>query len=410
MAKTMKKYFLPSILILLIPVTLEAQDWSMPNRTVELGLDVDAGFGNSLIKIEDVFNIHKTLLIDLESLPEGELFAGEQAAASAFINVNIGKDWSFGVFAGTQIDAFQSAPKEVADLLRKGNATTKSVEAAMSGGGSVFVDAGIKAQFRVKKLRFTVKPAAYVPLVYVPPPDMNFDLVMDDSGNMSVKGVVNMDVYSAFPLEDMVREGFSDDVDLPNPLPLGFDITLEGAYSLLPVLDLGLGITNIPLYPAQLRYRMHQNITMEGGWDDMFDTLTGGSFDLPEMKSDQYFEENAAFLAFRPLRFDFFAEYRPVEIDLFVIRPHIGFSVLTIYGYDTACFNIGLDGQINIVNLFSLSLGTGYTERMWKHSAGIRLNFRAIELDAGVSLRGPDIVSSFKGKGLGVSLGIRLGF
>ncbi|MDR3249300.1 MAG: hypothetical protein LBT39_11000 [Treponema sp.] len=397
---------------ILFPGALGAQDWSMPNRTVELGLDVDGGFGNSLIKIEDVFNIHKTLLIDLKSLPDGELFAGEQAAASAFINVNIGKDWSFGVFAGTQVDAFQSAPKEVADLLRKGNAKTKSVDISMSGGGSAFVDAGIKAQFRVKKLRLTVKPAAYVPLIYVPPPEMDFDLDMDDSANMSLKGTVNMDVYSAFSLEEMTQEGFSGDIGdyLPDPLPLGFDMTLEGLYSLLPVLDLGLGIANVPLYPSHLRYRMHQDIKMEGNWTDMYDTLTAGDFDLPEMESDQYFEENATFLAFRPLRFDFFAEYRPVEIDLFVIRPHIGFSVLTIYGYDTACFNIGLDGQINIVNLFSLSLGTGYVERMWKHSVGIRLNFRAIELDLGVSLRGPDIVSSFKGKGLGASLGIRLGF
>jgi hypothetical protein len=69
-----------------------------------------------------------------------------------------------------------------------------------------------------------------------------------------------------------------------------------------------------------------------------------------------------------------------------------------------------VDGEFNVINVFGLSISTGYCERLWRHALGLRLNFRAIELDGEVSLRGPDIVSSFKPRGMGVSLGLRLGF
>jgi hypothetical protein len=281
----------------------------------------------------------------------------------------------------------------------------------LPAGASVFMDAGIKAEAQIKKLHLTVKPAAYVPLVFVPPPEMKFTMKAKDA-DMSVKGTFDIDIYSAFSLEDLFKGDENMDTDdfIPDPLPLGFDMTLEGRYSLLPALDLGLGITNLPLFPAQLRYRSRQQIKMEGAWTDMYKTLTSGDFEIPEMETTQSNDDDASFWAFRPLRFDFFVLYRPVEIDLFVFRPHIGFSALTIYGYDTACFNAGLDSMINIANIFSLSLGTGYQEHLWKHSLGVRLNFRAIELDAEVSLQGPDIVNSFKGRGLGAALGIRLGF
>jgi hypothetical protein len=88
----------------------------------------------------------------------------------------------------------------------------------------------------------------------------------------------------------------------------------------------------------------------------------------------------------------------------------IGLSAFTIFGCDTLCFNAGLESRFNIINMPGFSVSTGYAERQWKHGLGLRLNFRVIGLDAKFSLWGPDLKSSFKARGLGVSLGIRLGF
>jgi hypothetical protein len=385
--------------------------WQMPGRIFEFGFDLDVGFGNSLIKFEDIFNFRKTLLIDLSAMSPGEFFVEETAAASAFINLNLGTSWNFGIFAGAQIDAYQSAPEEFTELLRRGNVRTKSITVGMTGAAGVFMDAGIKAETRRDKLRFLVKPAAYTPLLYMPQPDMNVDITMADTG-LVLMGSGDVNLYSAVSLEQLMGEDKTTDINelLSGPIPLGFDISLGGSYFPLPALELGLDIANIPLFPALLRYHMHQELRMEGDWSDMYTTLTSGDFEIPEIKTAQSYNDNAAFTVFRPLRFDFFAAYRPVVIDLFVIRPHIGFSLLTVFGYDTACFNAGLDGHINIANIFGLSLGTGYHERLWKHALGVRLNFRAVELNAELSLKGPDLMSSFKGRGLGAAVGIRLGF
>ncbi|MDR1972846.1 MAG: hypothetical protein LBQ46_13105 [Treponema sp.] len=388
-----------------------AQDlWQMPDRIVEFGFDLEGGYASNLIKLKDVFNFQKTLLIDLSSLGPGELFMGEKAAFSTYINVNVGKNLSFGLFTGAQIDAYQSASEDFTKFLRRGNAQTRSINGGMEAGASAFIDAGVKAQARIGKLRFMVAPAAFVPLLYVPPPDVNFSLVMTPTG-MSLKGTAGIDIYSAFSMEKLAGDDQAQDSSklIPSPMPLGFDLGLEGVYTLLPSLDLGLNIAHIPLFPAELHSRMRQEVSMEGDWSNMYNSLTQGDFDIPEAETVQTFDD-ASFFAFRPLRIDFFADYRPMLVDMFVIRPHAGLSALTIFGYDTVCFNAGLEGRINLVNMLGFSIGTGYEEHVWKQSLGVRFNFRVIELDAKFALWGPDIISSFKAQGFGATLAVKMGF
>jgi hypothetical protein len=385
--------------------------WQMPDRIVEFGLDLGLGFGNNMVKLGDVFNSRKTLLVNLSALSKGTFSAREALAFSAFLDLHFGKNLSVGLFSGAQIDAFQSAPEEFTELLRRGNIQTKSIKLGMSAGAAAFVDAGFKVEAVVDKLRFTVKPAAYIPLVYLPPLDMNIDLSMTGSG-MTLNGSAQMNLYSAVSLEQALGEnGFTDLASLiPSPIPLGFDLGLRGYYPLRPNLDLGLDIANIPLYPARLRHQMQQELKMEGDWSDLYQTLTSGNFDMPVIDTPQSYTSDASFMAVRPLRFDFFAEYQPLVVDLFVFRSHIGVSLFTIFGYDTVCFNTGLGGEIRIANMLGLSLETDYTERLWTHAFGFRLNLRALEVRGEVSLKGPNIQSSLKGKGLGATVGIRLGF
>jgi hypothetical protein len=382
----------------------------MPDRTVEFGLNADLGFGNTVVKIEDIFNFRKTIRINLSAMAAGKLSAVESAAFLSFLNLHFGKNLSIGVFSGVQVEAFQAAPEEFTELLRRGNVKTKSINLELSAGAAAFVDAGLRAESVVDKLRVAVKPAAYIPLVYLPPLDMDIGLSMTDSG-MVLDGSAVMNIYSAVSMETLLDGGFTDLAALiPSPLPLGFDLSLEGSYKLLPELDLGLSISHIPIYPAQLRYRMRQELSMKGDWSDLFKTLSSGEFDMPKMETPRSYSDSASFSAFRPLRFDFSAEYRPLGIDLFVFRAHTGLSCLTIFGYDTVCFNAGLGGEIRIANILELSLGTDYVERLWKHAFGLRLNLRALELNGEISLKGPDILNSLKGRGLGAAVGIRLGF
>jgi hypothetical protein len=74
------------------------------------------------------------------------------------------------------------------------------------------------------------------------------------------------------------------------------------------------------------------------------------------------------------------------------------------------CFNAGLEAQLNLKRIFSLALGTGYREKIWRHSFGLMLNLRVIQLDLGVSLQSQDFVGSFRVQGAGAVVGLRFGF
>jgi hypothetical protein len=111
----------------------------------------------------------------------------------------------------------------------------------------------------------------------------------------------------------------------------------------------------------------------------------------------------------RPLRFDLYALFRPLRTQFLVLRPNAGLSLFTLYG-SSPCFNLGLEGQLNLWRLFSVNLGTGFTELIWKHWLGITLNLRLVELNLGLSLRSQEFTESFKLNGLGVSLGLHIGF
>jgi hypothetical protein len=222
---------------------------------------------------------------------------------------------------------------------------------------------------------------------------------------MFLSAVVDMDVYSVASLED----GFNAD-SISSPLPMGLDIGAEGEYALFPFLDLGLGITHIPLVPAILRHRMSQRMSYEAPFDDMYGTFTGGNFELSEPKINTSYVDDAFFPVLRPLRFEFFADIKPVKTELIVIRPDIGFSVLTVYGYDTACFNAGLKGEINIFDIFRFYIGTGYREKIWANAFGFAMNLRFVEFDGEIRLQGPDFVTSLNPGGLGIALGFRVGY
>jgi hypothetical protein len=374
-----------------------------PRRRVEFGFDVDAGAANNMLSLDDVFNIRKTLEFDFTGRKEQELRLDAAAKTELFLNVKINDTYTIGFFAGAEGAGYGALSEELVRLLSRGNATSKNFGGKIEGGAGVFLDTGLRGEARFEKLRLNLKPALFIPLVYISKPDVHFENVFTEKG-MRLNAVVDMDVYSAVSLEN----DFSPD-DIFS-LPMGFDISAVGEYALLPFLDLGLGITHIPLVPALMRHRMSQRMSYAAVFEDIYNSFTEGEFDLPEPKVDSAYTDSAFFPVLRPLRFEFFVDIKPVKTDLIVIRPDIGFSVLTVYGYDTACFNAGLKGEINLFDIARFYMGTGYRERIWANTFGFAVNLRVFELDGEIRFQGPDFVNSLKPGGLGAALGLRFGY
>ncbi|MDR2517627.1 MAG: hypothetical protein LBC88_09650 [Spirochaetaceae bacterium] len=373
-----------------------------PHRTVEAGFDLGLFAANNVAALGDIFNIRRTITLNFNKISVRALSLGAGADAEVFFNLAIGKangdaigqapgGLRFGFFAEAEASGYAWASKDLIRFLKEGN-STPDVNGTGRAGMSAFAAAGLTASFPVKRLMITARPAVYVPLIYAVPRSVRYNAVI--GMDLSLDADVVMDLYSAWPIQDgsMVPEG---------SLPLGADLSLAAVYPLLPRLDLGVTLGHIPLFPAALhhrsRFEAHYRYDLQNGLD-ADDPVTA-----PEPDGD--------FLAFRPLRVQFFAEYLPVaEIDLFVIRPAIGFSLLTVYGYGEFCFNAELEGQVNILKGFSMKLSTALRERIYRQSLSFMINTRVFELHLRLSLQGTDFASSFSARGVGVSVGMRFGY
>ncbi|MDR2404296.1 MAG: hypothetical protein LBD78_09750 [Spirochaetaceae bacterium] len=374
-----------------------------PARNIEFGIGGEAGFANNYMDFKEFFS-NETLQIDLNTLPLKGLHSVGIMDAGLFFNFNI-KQFSFGFFSG--MDGFFTGglSGEVARLFSEGNVNMRNFNGEVVLGGSIFFDTGVKAATEFRGWKFGVAPSLYIPLFYMPKPLIRFGL--DTTESLSVDMSIRMNVYTPFSLEEKeTRDIFN---------AAGADLSLFVEYALLPVLDVGGIMSHIPIVPSRLAYGMHivsdfvfPQDTGEDIDESFIDALIKDK--IPETQGKVFYLDEDFLRVYRPLRFDTFVRYKPFKNELITLTPTIGFSLLTIYGYDVICFNAELAGRLNLNNFFMIDLSTAYRERLWQHKLGLALNFRVVEVDLGAGLLSQDFVSSFHFKGLSVAFGLRFGY
>jgi hypothetical protein len=194
---------------------------------------------------------------------------------------------------------------------------------------------------------------------------------------------------------------------------LGFDVTLGAEYPLASILDAGILVSHIPVALSRLTHQAQMKANF--GFNDqdseasLLDLLKGGNVDeILRIEDPEFTFSRGVFYVSRPLRFDLYSRIKVIG-NFLVLRPHGGISLFTPYG-DIPCFNAGLEGQIHIWRLFQFSLSSGYEELLWKHRLGLILNLRVLQFDLGVSTQSQEFTHSFALSGLGISLGLHIGF
>ncbi|MDR3144817.1 MAG: hypothetical protein LBU21_00915, partial [Treponema sp.] len=396
----MKKLSLFCLFLCAGPFLLRAE---ISNRIVEFGVDGELGFANNFMDFKEFFS-NETLVIDFNTLPLRGLHSTAVGETELFFNFNF-RRFSLGFFSG--MDGFFTGglSEEVVKLFSEGNVNMRNFSGELILGGSIFFDAGVRAAVEFRGWKIGVTPSLYIPLFYMPKPLIQ--LGFDTTESLSVDMSIRMNVYTPFSLEDPGIRGIFN--------ASGVDLSLSAEYALLPILDVGGLMSHIPIVPSRMMHGMHvvsDFVFPRGSGEDI-----SGSFidalvkdEIPSTGGKVFYLNEDALRVFRPLRFDVFARYKPFRNGLITLTPDIGFSLLTIYGYDVVCLNAGLAGRLNLGNFFMVDLSTGYRERLWQHKLGIALNFRVVELDLGAGLLSQDFVSSFHFNGLSVAVGLRFGF
>jgi hypothetical protein len=400
----MKRISVSVIVFFMCTLSLWPQD--KPHRLIEVGFDAGASFSNSYLTMKDFLG--EIVILDLSRMAD-DLYNGLDVFfdthGKTFININPGASWGFGLFAGVDAMGQFKIPQSMVELLSRGNDLNKTYSDNLGLGAASFLETGFWTSLKFRRIKFTVRPAYYVPLAYLDKPRVDYSFGTRDDGTISMSGTYKAELYTPFSLDD------TGDLDVGSILSNGgVDISLRGEYPLSYNLILGGTITHIPFFPAHLsdKYSMTGSFDFTGkDIEDIIDIINGDE-DAPEFTTTAETGTGNKIL-FRPFKVGVDAVYRPFRRRFFSVKPELAMVFNNIYDIPLYA-DFGLTGELNLADIFILGAGIHYEDLVWKQRVNLVLNFRVIELGIGISSQSQRFLKSFQAAGLGVDVGFRMGF
>ena len=412
----MKKLSMLFITFLTVPflsAPLAAQDggWRMPNRGFEIGLaHTSFGFSNDFLSAADIFQ--ETAVIDIDKLKNGFNLHLDAGITPFYIQYNNTNDnWGFGFSLNASFTGI---------LGLNGSMITfaQATDARSDVGGAAFIDANMNIYFPISKLKVRIAPSVFYPAAFITAVP-NKPIISYTNNALNGETLFNLNynlrVYTPFQLDsfDLANFNFANlngepgvDVNLGLEFPLGDALGWTKGSHLLDF-TIGLDVYNLPLLNA----RLDEYIEVSGqiGSDnpiDIFSDGIGGLLDPKKLIITDSGKESVGIL--RPFKMLLWAQWQPFGPFL-SFTPIAGFSINPFY-IEQFSLEYGIKARLDLGNIFIVTYGTGYYDRFWKNSLDIALNLRLIEINLGVDLRSPDFLKSWQGSGLGVNVGIKLGW
>ena len=420
-------------------------DYSFFNRIWELGVKVDVNVANNYFEVLDFF--HPTIELDFNDMSQAASIGALKGLSfdlksnvHVFSNV-LARNFSFGFDIGVDPTVNLLISRDLIDFIANGNCLDEEQKFSVGVGVQTFLDVDIPVKFKVGDLlTLNVSPSYYIPLVYMPYTNVGATIKMESSGKVSIKGETTATVYSVMPVAQLISGGFNfskEDI-LPMLSKGGFDISVGGTFQLLPTIKLGANATSIPIYPskanAQVSYKVGLNYETDSMASDLIKkTGSSGSgegsgsggegsgsgeqaasgFDWKSMFTFEQVEvaNVTPVNAFRPMKFGFWAEWQDFGNDLLVLTPFIQMRFLDAtskwkggFGFDYA-----LTAATDL-KFFKASLTSSYIDQIFKQQLFFAFNLRILELDISIGSQGTTFGKSFCGNGVGVGVGVILGF
>ncbi|MDR1095966.1 MAG: hypothetical protein LBL31_06225, partial [Spirochaetaceae bacterium] len=342
-----------------------------PLRSFDWGLLAgNAEVANTLIGAQDI--LQETIKIngaDLAARSDEQGFllnTGFMFQSALDFN---GRTEGFGFFTTMDGRVDLGIPDTLLSLFAYGNTGSSSMSGSLTVSGAIFADIGFHRYFAIGDWRVDIKPAWFLPLVYVPQSDISFVFDTEDHITIGAFGTT-----TAYLPVNMNESG----IGMLNNIG-GLDFSVSAEYPLFPILDVGAGLSHVPFMPARLSNKVRASID-EQILDNasILDILRDPSL-LHLTFSPDYSLSSAEIYVLRPLSLNTWLLYRPFRTDLLTIKPNIGFTAITPSG--EAYFNAGLALELNVARILFLRASSGLEDGIWQHKAGFGLNLRVIQLD-----------------------------
>lgn len=416
----MKKIILSFFAFSIFPLFAELYP---ARRYVELGVSESVMAAQNGMSAFDIFKKH--LVIDLKKISSN---VGASGFVFSFENDSaFNLDFNFKKFgAGLRVDAQANGrlniSKPLFDILGKGLTPGKVYSTDANFWAESYASIGIPVRFDAGKFRIRIKPSVFSPLYYVPSTTVTCYASNGLNGSVVVGAVAPIEVYTVTEFKGLVKDGKistdfanqiqGDSLATEMVVSAGIDLAALVEYPILETLDIG-GYANIPIVPARMKHKVSAVANLSVTADSLLNVMTDDS-DInhtAEISDAVYLGAN--YMVNRPLRLGAECAWRPVGKWL-TMRASLGLGMRNPFGADFSVKSLYPEYRLGVeivgIGMFGLSLSTEYTRKVFAHSLGIMLNFRAMEIDVSAAFCSPTFIQSFKGDGVAASCGVKFGW
>ena len=382
-----------------------------PKRIFEIGFQVDTGVSNNFLNAKDFFV--EEVVIDLPQMSEDVPSDGWQIDFlfnnNLYVNLNLINNMQFGVNFGVDAYGFVNISKKLFDYLGKGFNYYETLHVGGNAEGESFFYTQAKIGFDLFGFHITAKPALVKPLLKLETNDMYGAYKNDSDGSVIVSAIADMTVYGGTNLEP-IFEGDSKNISIGEDIfkNCGFDFEICVEHSFFSALQCGAYL-RVPMVPGKFGYK--SDILMSFDYQvDGLKYLINQEGEDPDVKDIEKTYGSASLNVHRPFKTGIEVAWRPLG-NWFSLGVLAGLGIRQPYTSDAKYFaEYNLSCEATLLNMLGGWFSTGYFNEIFKHEAGLIMNFRFVELDLGVSLQGSDFKSSFKGAGIGAFVNFAVGF
>lgn len=383
---------------------------NIAHRYFQLGFKAEAGVSNNFFNIKDF--LKKELEIDLQEIgkdmPDSGWGFDVLGNSELYVGFALPNNLIFNISTGVEASGKAVVSKELFDYIGDG---FKLYE-PLSIGGDVSFDsfayAEVDVGFDLFGFHVCVTPAFIRPLIHVETEEGNISYYNPSDGSVSVSAIAKLKYYGFTDLEPILEDGDFSEISSDAWLGWGFDLGLSVEHRIFNTLQGGAYI-RIPCVPGHLTYSADvvssYNLYLPG-----FKEMINGDYDDPEYQEfEKSYGTEGKYLS-RPFRTGFQFAWRPFGrwCTFGAAGGYAGKYMFTeqykgYFEYDLSC-------EARFFHMIGGWVKTQYINELFKHEAGLILNFRVCELNLGVSLQGADFVNSFKGSGAGAFVNFAIGF
>lgn len=363
----------------------QAEPFRVRDRMLEVGFaGINYGFSNNFI---GVFGLLPQGVVDIDNVNNDLSVKSNTLFMPRYFSYRRDNIWGIGFSTTFEAFGFANVPESLLSLGEARN-DTSVIRAAAFTGINAF------GFFHIQNLKVRLGTSLLQPIGFVIANAYYTNYTGGDKAEMGLSYFLR--VYTMGPLENSTG-GISS---LPGvDFSIGFEYPLSGSFTA------GLDIANIPFIPSILGSYMElvgfASINELEDFDDFGNFLESNSGGIIHGASNRRL--------FRPFKMLAWADWRPLESELLSVIPSFGFAVNALYVQPVSAEG-GFIVRLNFSNLFIPSIGVSYTDRLWKNSLDLILNFRFFELNFGLDMRAENFVQSWQGYAFGVRVGFKLGW